>query len=593
MSLLDFCLGNGNRLPHRFAYNGCTLVRRILEGEDPIERILEIAHSTEKDWLEFKTLVIPDEERLREEGANEDAYRWHLARAVISLANSWGGAVIIGLPERDQGLQRMASPTRPPFPGQDAIDPAETVLPPVPGQPIDFTKTIGKPISWDEFRRLYIEPALFPAKCEWRVVKQHNKECTTYAISRAQQEILRRQVDIEMAYMHGERLVLVLVEPLPALHPEELIRVERRGPRDAYAAILYYHRENGDVGHVQVHQDPERIRDWLQEHRNKLFRKRFHKLLRRQGFCLNWSDRVCSWVGGHAAILSIWLAMAAMLTVHFLDYRHLKMQQDAAEDRAVRYQRTIRQWAFPKFNDIEKQQARLDAIVSSYESGRQSLTAQLVQAKAEIGAMSAEVPNLKQNLQDLRTESDWKRTVDRSLGEVTVKVENLKDQLGQLPERFFAFRDAEQKFTKFEERLKELDQDLTAAEGQQKAALKDFQDLRQSLAEKVDWATFNQQQADIADVSSTLVNKADQAAVDGMRGQWEASLKTNQEALTSLREQLESLGRLPKDFAALGDRQRQLRQDLDHARFDQWSPPALFPEPTFIPERPAFPAEAE
>lgn len=58
---------------------------------------MELVRNSETEWLELKASFYPESGNF-EQGTNADDYRWNVAKAVIALANSIGGVVLLGLP---------------------------------------------------------------------------------------------------------------------------------------------------------------------------------------------------------------------------------------------------------------------------------------------------------------------------------------------------------------------------------------------------------------------------------------------------------------------------------------------------------------
>ena len=64
------------------------LAMRVLKHpRGGLDALLELVGGSETEWLELKAATYPEGGRF-DGGANEDDYRWDVARAVIALANS-------------------------------------------------------------------------------------------------------------------------------------------------------------------------------------------------------------------------------------------------------------------------------------------------------------------------------------------------------------------------------------------------------------------------------------------------------------------------------------------------------------------------
>lgn len=57
---------------------------------------MKLVGQSETEWLELKAASYPEGGRFAQ-GRNTDDYRWNVAKAVIALANSIGGVVLLGV----------------------------------------------------------------------------------------------------------------------------------------------------------------------------------------------------------------------------------------------------------------------------------------------------------------------------------------------------------------------------------------------------------------------------------------------------------------------------------------------------------------
>lgn len=81
--------------------NGYELCKSILtHPKGGVPALLEIAGNTECEWLELKASVQLTPEDAKKGDKPEDLY-WSIANAVISMMNSYGGAVIIGIEDKN------------------------------------------------------------------------------------------------------------------------------------------------------------------------------------------------------------------------------------------------------------------------------------------------------------------------------------------------------------------------------------------------------------------------------------------------------------------------------------------------------------
>lgn|GEM_PF-7088430 len=101
-------------IPSKRAISGGELVVRLYELWGKrwlVDRLLQLSGAAENDWLEFKATLCPPKE-LREcysEGRNslvkyvEGDYYLHVVKAVVSLINRHGGAVLLGIAQSGKG----------------------------------------------------------------------------------------------------------------------------------------------------------------------------------------------------------------------------------------------------------------------------------------------------------------------------------------------------------------------------------------------------------------------------------------------------------------------------------------------------------
>ena len=79
--------------------NGYEFVEKILgQTNYDVEPLIQMTHGLETDWLEFKAATTPNDGQF-EKNTNKWDYRWNVSKALFAMANSVGGAVIVGIGE--------------------------------------------------------------------------------------------------------------------------------------------------------------------------------------------------------------------------------------------------------------------------------------------------------------------------------------------------------------------------------------------------------------------------------------------------------------------------------------------------------------
>lgn len=172
---------------------------------------MKLVGQSETEWLELKAASYPEGGRFAQ-GRNTDDYRWNVAKAVIALANSIGGVVLLGVADDGSVV------------GLEASDPKEK------------RRLKGS----EAFRRDFLEQVLRPPK-GWRTGKQES-----FRLLNA--DLLGRLVALEEIY-HGDQSVLaIFVDPTPKDYGFIEVDVSKDA---AVAKRVVYVRKRGAVGEVE------------------------------------------------------------------------------------------------------------------------------------------------------------------------------------------------------------------------------------------------------------------------------------------------------------------------------------------------------
>lgn len=192
---------------------GYELAAKILatHPDDAIETMLRCSHGTESDWLEFKAgmTLLPEDEA---KGFKPDDLYWNYAEAIAAMANTFGGALVIGVNNRHV---------------------------PVPLSQCD-PRGVLKQGDVDDYIRKEILDRIAP-----EAPKQQSwtdRKGTTWAIENAR---LSAVVEARQVKFKGETVVVLLVAPKPVHHEFFVVRKDL-GP----TSELLPHRKIGDVGEV-------------------------------------------------------------------------------------------------------------------------------------------------------------------------------------------------------------------------------------------------------------------------------------------------------------------------------------------------------
>jgi NACHT domain/Putative DNA-binding domain len=100
-------------LPAPLSCSGFELVSRILDHpEGGVEALIELAGGGETDWLEFKAAMVGRPEDRKNPRENDADGYWNVAEAVLAMANSRGGVVLLGVDDNANAVGLAAGDPR-------------------------------------------------------------------------------------------------------------------------------------------------------------------------------------------------------------------------------------------------------------------------------------------------------------------------------------------------------------------------------------------------------------------------------------------------------------------------------------------------
>ena len=188
------------------------LARRVLlHPRGGVKMLMQMVGQSETEWLELKAAIHPEGDRFPDD-TNADDYRWNLAKAVIALANSIGGVVLLGVGDDGRVV------------GIEASDPKGR------------RRTKGA----EAFRReVILQQALLPAN-GWNTGRHGTFRLTNPAL-------LDRLVALEEVPHGGQSVLAIFVDPAPKDFGFVEVEVSKEGAATQRAVYL---RKRGAVGQV-------------------------------------------------------------------------------------------------------------------------------------------------------------------------------------------------------------------------------------------------------------------------------------------------------------------------------------------------------
>ena len=183
----------------------------------PLLRELE---NEETDWLEFKAALLPPADR---QGVNAADGQWAVTKALVGIANSCGGALLLGV---DDG-----------------------------GQPVGLAHSDPKNYlvneGWDVFARKVIDGGIF-REGGWKTSKQ--------GVWRLNITALRSHAVTRRATLDGEPIVVLIARPVH----DAAGMIEARNVKDGVERVVRFVRRRGDVGVVDRLEETVDAEAWME-----------------------------------------------------------------------------------------------------------------------------------------------------------------------------------------------------------------------------------------------------------------------------------------------------------------------------------------
>lgn len=194
-------------------------IKKILYDPDGgVSKLISLANMVpgepgETDWLEFKAAVFPLDGKYT--GTNKDYYSWNVAKAVIGMANTRGGVVLLGI--------------------DDDVDAVGLG----PSDPENYIVQGG----FDLFTRRTLKPALNPPTGKWNVMSG-GKKSTVYSVENY--ALLEQCWEVNYHKYKERDVAAIIVKPI-LFGSENLIIIEDSANRSQ----ILYHRQLGDTGSTE------------------------------------------------------------------------------------------------------------------------------------------------------------------------------------------------------------------------------------------------------------------------------------------------------------------------------------------------------
>ncbi len=203
------------------AYDLCSRVLTASEGD--ASALIKLAGGQETDWLEFKATCEPPSSGI-EIGSNADDFRWHVAKAVVALANTHGGCLLLGVDDEGKAV------------GLAPSDPSGKI----------------EKEGMDLFLQ-HLDQAVFRRVAGWK--------CSKKGLITFDDSLPENLIDYRLASLGGVPVIAVLVKPAAAgescLYCCEMLQGKK--------LIFVLIRKAGHLGQTQKITHPKEIFSWQKE----------------------------------------------------------------------------------------------------------------------------------------------------------------------------------------------------------------------------------------------------------------------------------------------------------------------------------------
>jgi hypothetical protein len=206
--------------------NGYDLCRQILDQTRyDVSPLIQLAKKGESDWLEFKASLRPKGDVYQNNQKKGD-FLWHVAKAVVAFANTYGGAVLLGVDDT--------------------------------GNPVGLQSSVkdSDSYNWDSFCLNHLKPALFPRNKKWI--------CTKHSICLSKS--LDEFAETRRGTLKGYDVAIIFVKPIYTVD-EDVIAVtkSKENMKDHFWPV----RIQGDLGDTRELRNYKEIQNFCEQRKQE------------------------------------------------------------------------------------------------------------------------------------------------------------------------------------------------------------------------------------------------------------------------------------------------------------------------------------